>query len=571
MYGGRVVRVKSLPTARPILILVRIMALATRGAVFQIAFAKLGWTDGGAIFPAIAWSSAAVWLGDLFFTFVDLPLERRWPVIAIGVAACLVVFRLLFLGLVNLLPEEAYYWNYAQHIDIGYLDHPPMVAWLIRVGTEAFGNNEFGVRITALATWIAFAWFMWRLTGNLFGKAAGATVLLLVSVLPFFFSIGFFMTPDVPLAAAWAGTLFFLERALIAGRARAWWVAGIFLGFGLLSKYTIALLCPAALLFVLIEPKARHCLFRPQPYLAVAVALMVFSPVVYWNATHAWASFAFQGSRRLDAETHFSLPSLIGYAAIILTPTGLVGCLVALVSSWKRKIRTEADRERALFLLVFTLVPLSVFVAFSLLHDNKPNWTGPVWLAALPAVAAAIAGPQSWFAPAWLRNAWPATVAITLTVFSALFCYVVIGYPSLGTPRSIRTLPIAWDAFGHDVGEIQKMAEDRLGAPVVLIGMDQYFLASEMAFYVRPSGVVSDSSVGRSAIGDASLMYDYWYPAAQSHGKVAILVSLDRNELQQADLASHFLQLGTVQEQAVTKRGVPVGHFFFRVGRLAGG
>jgi dolichol-phosphate mannosyltransferase len=51
----------------------------------------------------------------------------------------------------ELLPEEAYYWNYSRHLDIGYLDHPPMVAWLIRLGTMVFGQNEFGVRIgTAL-------------------------------------------------------------------------------------------------------------------------------------------------------------------------------------------------------------------------------------------------------------------------------------------------------------------------------------------------------------------------------------------------------------------------------------
>ena len=33
--------------------------------------------------------------------------------------------RLLYLGSVELLPEECYYWNYSRHLDIGYLDHPP--------------------------------------------------------------------------------------------------------------------------------------------------------------------------------------------------------------------------------------------------------------------------------------------------------------------------------------------------------------------------------------------------------------------------------------------------------------
>jgi len=69
-----------------------------------------------------------------------------WPVsamVVVGYAFCL---RLLYAKLVELLPEETYYWNYSRHLDIGYLDHPPMVAWLIRAGSAAFGDGEFGVR-----------------------------------------------------------------------------------------------------------------------------------------------------------------------------------------------------------------------------------------------------------------------------------------------------------------------------------------------------------------------------------------------------------------------------------------
>ena len=42
------------------------------------------------------------------------------------------------------MPEETYYWNYSRHLDIGYLDHPPMVGWLIWLGTAVFG--DYGVR-----------------------------------------------------------------------------------------------------------------------------------------------------------------------------------------------------------------------------------------------------------------------------------------------------------------------------------------------------------------------------------------------------------------------------------------
>src|SRR5262245_56411633 len=47
--------------------------------------------------------------------------------------------------------QEAYYWAYAQHPDLSYFDHPPMVAWLIWFGTLLFGDGVVGVR---LGTWL---------------------------------------------------------------------------------------------------------------------------------------------------------------------------------------------------------------------------------------------------------------------------------------------------------------------------------------------------------------------------------------------------------------------------------
>lgn len=76
----------------------------------------------------------------------SLLADSRWREFAIA----LILVRLLCVGYVELLPEEAYYWNYSRHLDIGYLDHPPMVAWLIRLGTAVFGESEFGVRAGAL-------------------------------------------------------------------------------------------------------------------------------------------------------------------------------------------------------------------------------------------------------------------------------------------------------------------------------------------------------------------------------------------------------------------------------------
>ena len=50
-------------------------------------------------------------------------------------------------------------------------------------------------------------------------------------------------------------------------------------------------------LFALLTPSFRRLLWQPGPYLAAIVGFVLFSPVVWWNAIHDWASFKFQGGR----------------------------------------------------------------------------------------------------------------------------------------------------------------------------------------------------------------------------------------------------------------------------------
>lgn len=553
-----------------------LLALAIRGGVLAGGTTLFHLPPQIAILFAIGAAAIVSYLGSAFFVFPSVnprvPHDIRWRVAAIGVVSYVVLLRLLFIGLANLLPEEAYYWNYAQHLDIGYLDHPPMVAWLIHVGTALFGNTEFGVRIGAWLCWFATAFFSFRLTHRMFGKSAAFVSLLLVAVLPFYFATGLIMTPDAPLTACWAGALFFLERALVGGRRSAWWGAGICIGLGMLSKYTIALLGPATLILMLADVRAREWLKRPQPYLAALLALAIFSPVIIWNLEHDLASFAFQSTRRIDAAARFSLPALILCAAGLLTPPGLIAAMAAL---WDRRRRPGARqpdpsaRRLSRFILVFTLTPLAVFVVFSLTHTIKLNWTGPLWLATVPAMAAAIlaAAERSSRLQLRLRPAWVPTVAVTLVLYGLGLNYLVLGLPGVGYVASLPAVPVAWREFGRAAETLERQVENATGEEPLMVGMDTYNIASQLAFYSNnEDGEGVDNSVGRGILGLPSLMYGYWHRAEPLRGRPAVLFSFKRRQIDDEALAGQFGRLGETVEQPILKDGKPAGRFFYRIG-----
>jgi hypothetical protein len=83
------------------------------------------------------------------------------------------LLHLAYLKVFPLLPEEAYYWNYAARPALGYLDHPPMVAWLIALAEALFGHGEAVVRLPALACGGVVAVFVWRLARRLVDPAGG--------------------------------------------------------------------------------------------------------------------------------------------------------------------------------------------------------------------------------------------------------------------------------------------------------------------------------------------------------------------------------------------------------------
>jgi dolichol-phosphate mannosyltransferase len=496
-----------------------------------------------------------------------------WRTGAVGIIVAAAALRLVYSGQVELLPEETYYWNYARHLDIGYLDHPPMVAWLIGAGTSVFGSSEFGVRVGALCTGAVATFFTYRLTENLFGRPSALAAAVLMQTLPFFFLAGMLMTPDAPLTAAWAATLYFLERALVAGRREAWWGAGVCLGLGLLSKYTIALVALSALIFALIDPQARRWLRRPVPYGAAMLALAVFSPVIIWNAHHEWASFLFQTSHRLADRPQFALHKLIASAIVLLTPTGLAAAVPALAHGAPELESAPPQKERRergwRFLQVATLTPLAIFVVFSLRREVKLDWTGAPWVAAVPLLACGIVESARGIAAgfrAFLRRSWMPTLVVLLLIYGAGLYDLTWGIPGVGYGRHAELVPIGWRELGGQIDAIAERIGKETGRPPLVVGMDRYAIASELAFYApdRTEGVGRTSS--GHLFGQVGLMYERWFPPADERGRDLLLVAWNRADLMSDRVSAAVERLGSVEEGVLTRGDGIIRRYYYRVG-----
>lgn len=563
-----------------------LLALFLRGGILG-SLTNIGWPVELSIAAAAAATALLNFIAHSFYVFPDraapVSPERRWRMAAVGVFAYIFLLKLAYFSLPNLIPQEAYYWNYSKHLDLGYLDHPPMIAWVIAAGTALGGDTEFGIRIGGLLCALITSGFVYALARNLFGKDCAMRAVLLALVLPFF--VSFFMLPDAPLFACWAAALCFLERALIGQSRKAWLGFGVAMGFGMLSKYTICLLGGGTLLFALLDRRARHRATFMGLALATLIALALFSPVIYWNARHHWASFLFQGPRRLQEASEFSLHYLIGDVLLLLTPFGCLGFALAAYSALFRPridpINTPTENKgidpRWLFVLVFTLAPLSIFLVFSVLHRPLPHWTGPIWLAGIPAIAFAMTPqpqiPQSLLARL-LQRSWKPAILTLLIVYGCLLHFVSLGLPRVSYAKGYG-LPIVWREIGRQIESIAQDVKRKTHLEPLVVGMDRYYLSSELAFYRQKFVDPNDPAQRNQAVANTTsaqlferegLMYTYWFPEPPAPDRPIIMVTPRESDLKCASVLAHMKTLEDIKTLIVEKNGREVTRIYYRIG-----
>jgi 4-amino-4-deoxy-L-arabinose transferase-like glycosyltransferase len=318
-------------------------------------------------------------------------MQTVWA-IALGATA----FRfLLFRGL-DLYADEAYYWMWSRRLAAGYFDHPPMVAWLIRAGSE-FVPGETGVRLLFLACGalaVVFAGLVAREMSD--DPRAPAVAALLAATSPILMLTGGLSLPDAPVAAAYAGATWLVARA----RGRGWIAAGVVVGLALLSKYTAALLAPALLLLVLLDGELRRDLRTPWPWLGGAVAILVFLPNLLWNASHEWVAIVFQMRHGLGSEATVRsvlefVGGLVGGAGVVALPLGF----------WRL---ARARDSFALRVAAATIVPIGVTALSALRGPVEANWAALVY----PALCGAAAVELVRLRPAWSQGLLAFTVGL---------------------------------------------------------------------------------------------------------------------------------------------------------------
>ncbi len=367
---------------------------------------------------------------------------------------------------------EAYHWLYAQHLALGYYDHPGMIAWIIRASIAIFGDGTVGLRMLtiaggALATWLAFV------TGRrLYDEKTGALAAFVTGLAPYLAQYGSEASPDAPLLLFWAAAIWALCRVFSGDGTRWWYVAGAFFGLALNSKYSAVFIGAGTLLFLATGAEHRRWLRTPHPYLAAGLALAFFSPTIVWNAQNGWQSFAYQGVGRFGERLGFSLGEVLGFPGEQMLAATPFVFAIACWSGGRSVVRRNAPWQDR-FLACIGIPVVACFFLLSFFRSSRSHWPGPAYVTLVILVAAVVLRHGRWG-----RRLVVGTVVVLAAAAVALPVVVAC------VPAERRT---GWAQLADSV---------RRENAAFVVARD-YHVAAQMGYHLRTTDVCDFTAVGK--------------------------------------------------------------------------
>jgi len=445
----------------------------------------------------------------------------------------------LFINGLDLIGDEAYYWDWSRQLDWCYYSKPPMVAWLIRLFTELGGNTVAMVRLPTVVLGTVFLAYFYATTKAIYNAQTAALALLMVLATPANLIANFIMTIDPPLYCFWMMSIYYLQHALFKGHLLSWFWAGLATGAALLSKQG-ALLIPLMLVGYLLTDKQRYVLFKREFLIYLFPIILCMIPLILWNQNHDWVMYGHSKGHFVTEES-ISLLKRLGqmltvllYQLLLLTP--IISVLLIIIS-FKLTIKLKELPAQEQFLVWMGPVLVLGFIALNGLQKTQGNWPMPFYFTAIILLSG------QWQAGLWQKSL---KYGLMLGYIFVTLTYVL--------PVLIQTFNIQNTAidptyrFKHTQGfvnsivaESQKQSID--AKPDFFLTVGHRYLTSQLAFYLPDHPQV----YRYEDKGGVYSQYEVWPGPTQFIGKTAFVISeLNGKNIphELKDIFTHFRKVG---------------------------
>jgi len=242
--------------------------------------------------------------------------------------------------------DELYYLASTEHLDWGYVDHPPLSIALLALVRFTLGDSLIALRalpaLAGAATVVLTGMIARRLGGGGFAQGLACLAALLA---PAFLGLDHFYSMNALDLLLWTLAVWLVIVILREATATRWAWLGVVLGLGLLNKISMTWLGLGLGVGLLLTPH-RRLLQTGGPYLAAAIAGALFLPNVMWQVANDWPTVEFMRNATAQKMVDVGWREFVVGQVLTLGPGNaavwLAGLGFALVARAARPVRILA-------------------------------------------------------------------------------------------------------------------------------------------------------------------------------------------------------------------------------------
>ncbi|MFC1618756.1 glycosyltransferase family 39 protein [Candidatus Neomarinimicrobiota bacterium] len=346
--------------------------------------------------------------------------------------------------------DEFLYLAMGQHLDWGYLEVPPSIAFFAALSRWLLGGSLYAVHffpaLTGALTLLLTGLIARQLGGGRFAQVLAALAYLFS---PVYLHMNILFQPVTFDLFYFVLSAYLIIRILKEDKPRLWVFLGVVAGLGLLNKYTMLLYGFGIAVSLLLTPYRRYYRNR-WLWLAALIALIICLPNLLWQHSQGWPLFehmrALSESQLVNVQP---FTFLIGQLLMNLfaSPVWLAGLFFVLFSAAGRTWRPLGWLYGAM-------------LAVLLILSGKTYYLAPAYpmLMAAGAVVLERAGRRPW--NLILRP------ALVLLIVAGGVMQLPIGVPCLPVDRMIRFFEFGSRNMGMaeilrwETGEFHELPQD---------------------------------------------------------------------------------------------------------------
>ena len=431
-------------------------------------------------------------------------------------------------------PDMADHWVWSRFLSGGYYEHPPMIAFTIKMATLIGGDNVLTLKTGAIVFSTLIMFLSYRVGILFFNRRTALIFLLILECVPFYSIGSIFWSIDHPFLFFWLSGMFFVGKYLKNGNVNWFLPLGVALGLGALSKYTTVLFPVCLLIWCVYEKNHRKLLLSPKVYLSAIIAILVIFPNLYWNYQNDWITFGFVVGKGLTGDS--SIYNFLYFTGVQFVVFSIIYSFYFWINLLLRKTTisklftsTSFNRSGGSFLFITGLFPILFFSLSSLSGGySDPSWANASYLSLFLLLARfidkEIAGGKGKREALILASAF----FIDFLLVAVIVLHIFMNAFSL-TNNEFLFKVTGWPDTASQISEV--LQRNDIKTPEYVIARE-YQMASVLSLYIKNQPLPHSIEKPRR---------NQWSPVEKVLKGGAILVcELDECEAALADLKKRF-------------------------------